>query len=206
MCFPHVLTAWGFLRIIFLVWGFGDTYHFWARSRKIFQIPLFCLFLWWAQIRGGCSRQQSGLKIVFRECSKYNGYISFLGHESFCLHMLNLGNKGQWVVLEWGQMAGFFPGSRLLALQRRAPGCPAAGLSGSLSDDLVTPTPQRWRCMCALYLRSGKECGYSQWICIYSAEKMILRTKCYRAVVCVLLYIIQTAKILLQIFKRKCDC
>lgn len=108
---------------------------------------------------------------MFGERNKYNGYISFLGQESFCLHMLSLGNKGQWVVLERGQMAGFFPGSRLLALQRRAPGCPAAGLSGSLSDDLVTPTPQRWRRMCALYLRSGKERGYSQRICIYSAEK-----------------------------------
>lgn len=67
----------------------------------------------------------------------------FLSQKSLYLHMLGLGNKGQCVVLERGQMAGFFPASRLLDPQTLASDCPAAWKSGSLLDDLVTPTPQR---------------------------------------------------------------
>lgn len=66
-------------------------------------------------------------------------------------------------------MAGFFPASRLLTLQRFAPACPAAGLSGGLLDDLVPLTPQRF--MCALYFQRGEVCGYFQRVCISSEEK-----------------------------------
>lgn len=78
----------------------------------------------------------SGLKFVSLEHAVSLMVLCiFIGQGPFCLHMPSLGNKGQWVVLEIGQMAGFFPGSRLLDPHRLAPGCPAAGLSGSLLDD-----------------------------------------------------------------------
>lgn len=102
----------------------------------------------------------------FGACSKYNGYIAILGPTIIQFAHVESGNKGQWVLLETGQMAGFFPVSSLLDPQRLAPGCPAAWLSGSLLDDWVTPIPQRWMCICALSSQSGKGHGCFQWICI----------------------------------------
>ena len=124
----------------------------------------------------------------------------FLGQGPFCLHVLSLGNKGQWIALERGQMAGFLPASRLPGPWRPAPGCPAAW---SLATSWTTWSRQLHREGCAFVLsfQSGKECGYLQWVCISSEEKPYSFSKILPSR-CVSLYTIQMAKILLQIFRK----
>ena len=75
----------------------------------------------------------------------------FLGQGPFCLHVLSLGNKGQWIVLERGQMAGFLPVGRLPDPWRPAPGCPAAW---SLATSWTTWSPnftERGVHLCCLF-------------------------------------------------------
>ena len=159
---------------------FLDIYHFLARSKKYFKFPWFGYFLWWAQNRCHCRKQlhceQRGLRFVSLESAVSIMVICpFLGQGPFCLLMLSLGNKGQWVALERGQMAGLFPVSRWPPPpppRRLAPGCPGAWPPGRLLDDLLTPTSQRRACICALPFQSGKECEYFQWLCISSEEKL----------------------------------
>lgn len=137
----------------------------------------------WTQNTCHCRKQlhceQSSLKFARLESAVSIMVIDpFLGQGPFRLHVLSLGNKGQWMVLESGQMAGFFPVSRLLDPRRLPPGGPAAWLSGRLLDDLVTPASQRWACICALSFQSGKNGDTSSAFASQLKRNLVLLTKC----------------------------
>lgn len=162
--------AWELLRVIFLTWNFWTFIISGQEAGKYFEFPClgyFCDKHKVDAVRRHLCFEQSGLKFVSLESAVSIMVVyPFLGQGSFCSHMWGLGNKGQWVVLERGQMAGFFPVSRLLDPQRLAPGCPAAWLSGSLQDGLVAPVSTKMDVHLCTVFPIWKRCGDFQRICI----------------------------------------
>lgn len=175
--------AWELLRVIFLTWSFWTFIVSGQEAGKYFKFPCFGYFCDEHKvdaIRRQLCFEQSGLKFVSLESTVSIMVVyPFLGQGSFFSHMWGLGNKGQWVVLERGQMAGLFPVSRLLSPQRLAPGCPAAWLSGRLLDGSVTPVPQRWMCICVLPFQSGKDVDTSSRFASNLRRSLILWAKFY---------------------------
>lgn len=140
----------------FLTRSFGTYIISWQEAKRYFKFSRFGHFCDEHRIDASVGSSSNVSRVawmcVFGEGSMV--VYPFLGQGPFCLHVLSLGNKGRWIVLERGQMAGFLPAGRLPDLRRPAPGCPAAW---SLAPSWMTWSLQLHREGCAFVLSFNLE-------------------------------------------------